>query len=109
MLVKSIQKSLCSISFEKARKTKYGQRSQYCTIHPDKTIHDLPEEAKYRERLNAGKEIRYEQLRQKAVLLLWVDRKSRILVARGGGASVSSQKVHDAIKEAFKKDFIQKR
>ena len=51
-------------------KQKYGQRSRYCTIHPDKTIHDLPEEAKYRECLNAGKEIRYEQLRQKAVLLL---------------------------------------
>ncbi len=28
-------------------KQKYGQRSLFCTIHPDKTIHDLPEEAKY--------------------------------------------------------------
>ena len=33
-------------------KQKYGQRSRYCTIPPDKTIHDLSEEAKYRERLN---------------------------------------------------------
>ena len=57
-------------------KQKYGQRSRYCTIHPDKTIHDLPEEAKYRECLNAGKEIRYEQLRQKAELSLWLTERA---------------------------------
>lgn len=27
-------------------KQRYGHRSRYCTIQPDKTIHDLPEEAR---------------------------------------------------------------
>ena len=60
-------------------------------------IHDLPEEAKYRERLNdrEGDTIRTTPAKECIVTL--VDRKSRFLVVD----SVSSQKVHDAIKEAF--------
>ena len=81
-------------------KQKYGQRSQYCTIHPDKTIHDLPEEAKYRERLNDWEGDTIRTTPGKGCIVTLVDRKSRFLVAKGVD-SVSSQKVHDAIKEAF--------
>ena len=89
-------------------KQKYGQRSRFCTIHPDKTIHDLSEEAKYRECLNdwEGDTIRTTPAKGRAITL--VDRKSRFLVAKGVD-SVSAQKVHDAIKEAFnEKGIIQK-
>ena len=46
-----------------------------------------------------GKEIRYDQLRQKAALSVWLTERAASWCK--GGDSVSSQKVHDAIKEAF--------
>ena len=60
----------------KNKKQKYGQRSRFCTIHPDKTIHDLSEEAKYRECLNDWEGDTIRQLREKAALLLWLTERA---------------------------------
>ena len=57
-------------------KQKYGQRSRYCTILPDKTIHDLPEEAKYRERLNDWEGDTIRTTPAKGCIVTLVDRKA---------------------------------
>ena len=81
-------------------KQKYGHRSQYCTIQPDKTIHDLPEEAKYRERLNDWEGDTIRTTPGKGCIVTLLDRKSRFLLAKSVD-KVSSEKVCNAIKEAF--------
>ena len=68
-------------------------------------IHDLPEKAKYRERLNDWERNTIRTTPPKGCIVTLVNRKSRFLVAKGVD-SVSSQKVHDAIKEVFKEKGI---
>jgi len=65
----------------------------------------LPEEAKYRERLNDWEGDTIRTTPAKGCIVTLVDRKSRFLAAKGVD-SVSSQKVHDAIKEVFKEKGI---
>ena len=86
-------------------KQKYGHRSQYCTIQPDKTIHDLPEEAKYRERLNDWEGDTIRTTPGKGCIVTLLDRKSRFLLAKSV-ENVSSEKVCNAIKEAFNENGI---
>lgn len=86
-------------------KQKYGHRSQYCTIQPDKTIHDLPEEAKYRERLNDWEGDTIRTTPGKGCIVTLLDRKSRFLLAKSVD-KVSSEKVCNAIKEAFNENGI---
>ena len=86
-------------------KQKYGHRSQYCTIQPDKTIHDLPEEAKYRERLNDWEGDTIRTTPGKGCIVTLLDRKSRFLLAKSVD-KVSSEKVCNAIREAFNENEI---
>jgi Transposase and inactivated derivatives, IS30 family len=86
-------------------KQKYGHRSQYCTIKPDKTIHDLPEEAKYRERLNDWEGDTIRTTPGKGCIVTLLDRKSRFLLAKSVD-KVSSEKVCNAIREAFNENGI---
>lgn len=81
-------------------KQKYGHRSQYCTIQPDKTIHDLPEEAKYRGRFDDWEGDTIRTTPGKGCIVTLLDRKSRFLLAKSVD-NVSSGKVCNAIKEAF--------
>ena len=86
-------------------KQKYGHRSQYCTIKPDKTIHDLPEVAKYRERLNDWEGDTIRTTPGKGCIVTLLDRKSRFLLAKSVD-KVSSEKVCNAIREAFNENGI---
>ena len=65
----------------------------------------MPEEAKYRERLNDREGDTIRATPAKCCIVTLVDRNIRFLLAKGVD-SVSSQKVHDAIKEAFKEKGI---
>lgn len=89
-------------------KQKYGKRSQYCTIQPDKTIHDLPEEAKHRGRLDDWEGDTIRTTPGKGCIVTLLDRKSRFLLAKSV-CSPSSDKVLDAIKEAFSEKGIRPR
>ena len=86
-------------------KQKYGHRSRYCTIQPDKTIHDLPEEAKHRERLNDWEGDTIRTTPGKGCIVTLLDRKSRFLLAKRVD-NASSEKVCNAIKEAFDENRI---
>lgn len=81
-------------------KQKYGNRSQYCCIQPEKTIHDLPEEAKYRERLNDWEGDTIRTTPGKGCVVTLLDRKSRFLLAKKVD-TIASDKVIKAAKEAF--------
>ena len=86
-------------------KQKYGHRSQYCTIQPDKTIHDLPEEAKYRERFDDWEGDTIRTTPGKGCIVTLLDRKSRLLLAKSVD-NVSSGKVCNAIKDTFNENGI---
>lgn len=81
-------------------KQRYGQRSQFCTIQPEKTIHDLPEEAKNRERLDDWEGDTIRTTPGKGCIVTLLDRKSRYLLARKS-KSASSGDVFEAIRQAF--------
>ena len=81
-------------------KKRYGNRSKFCSIQPEKTIHDLPEEAKYRERLNDWEGDTIRTTPGKGCIITFVDRKSRFLLAKKAN-NVSSDTVGKAIKEMF--------
>lgn len=81
-------------------KKRYGNRSKFCSIQPEKTIHDLPEEAKYRERLNDWEGDTVRTTHGKGCIITFVDRKSRFLLAKKVN-NVSSTTVGEAIKEMF--------
>lgn len=86
-------------------KQRYGQRSQFCTIQPEKTIHDLPEEAKNRERLDDWEGDTIRTTPGKGCIVTLLDRKSRYLLARKS-KSASSGDVFEAIRQAFETNRI---
>lgn len=67
-------------------KRKYGRRSRFCTIQPEKTVHDLPEEAKCRGRLNDWEGDTIRTAPGKGCIVTLVDRKSRFLLAKKAGS-----------------------
>ena len=79
-------------------------RNKFCSIQPEKTIHDLPEEAKYRERLNDWEGDTIRTTPGKGCIITFVDRKSRFLLAKKAN-NVSSDTVGKAIKEMFKSPY----
>ena len=86
-------------------KQRYEQRSQFCTIQPEKTIHDLPEEAKNRERLDDWEGDTIRTTPGKGCIVTLLDRKSRYLLARKS-KSASSGDVFEAIRQAFETNRI---
>lgn len=86
-------------------KQKYGRRSQYCSIQGGKTIHDLPEEAKHRERLDDWEGDTIRTTPGKGCVVTLLDRKSRYLLARKVG-TVASEKVSEAVRQAFEENGI---
>ena len=86
-------------------KQKYGHRSQYCTIQPEKKIHDLPLEARDRERFDDWEGDTIRTTPGKGCVVTLLDRKSRFLLA-GKSKSVSSEDVYVAIKQCFKRNQI---
>lgn len=82
-------------------KKKYGKRNKYNTIHPVHTIHDRPEQANNRSRINDWEGDTVRSTPRKGCLVTFVDRKSRKLVAATSD-NMSSTSVLEATKKAFK-------
>ena len=87
-------------------KQKYGHRSQYCCIQPEKTIHDLPIEARYRERFDDWEGDTIRTTPGKGCVVTLLDRKSRLLLAQKV-ETIASEKVNEAVISAFRKRGIQ--
>lgn len=82
-------------------KKKCGNRNKFHTIHPEHTIHERPEQANSRARVNDWEGDTIRSSPGKGCLVTYVDRKSRKLIAAKSN-DMSSKSILEATKKAFK-------
>lgn len=82
-------------------KKKYGKRNKFNTIQPEHTIHERPEQANIRARVNDWEGDTVRSSPGKGCLVTYVDRKSRKLIAAKSN-DMSSKSILEATKKAFK-------
>lgn len=81
-------------------KRRYARRSRFNTIHPEHTVHELPEEARNRLRFGDFEGDTLKGAIGKGCLVTYVDRKSRRLLA-AISKDMSSRSVYEATLKAF--------
>ena len=81
-------------------KRKYGNRSNFNTIHPEHTIHERPEIVEAKSRIGDWEGDTISGKLGKGCIVTNVDRKSKYLVA-----AISKSKDSHSVREAFKRAF----